>query len=284
MGTELETMNDELTNFVTAFDAGDEASLMKMSGQADQETGPRLGLPRLTINYDAETVEGLTLKRGSWRIWNGSATVYADKVHIRPLMRTYEWSVWDQEEGKFSCKSVQRPGLSGEFPDSAGGNKCGRLSRQEEEALAADDPRVILSRSVNCNQVIYGILDAPDATLADGTPAAVEGMPFVAYFKRSGFRPVRDFIEQQLTRKKILMQKAVIELGTDKQKRGSVTFWTPKLALVKEVSIDDADKELIKQFADTVKGHNDKIMGEYREASKMGMNDEDLDLAQRFAS
>ena len=284
MGTEIQTMNDELNNFLTAFDSGDEEALMKMSGQSEQDSGPRLGLPRLTINYEAETEEGLSLKRGAWRIWNGSAVVYADKVQFRPLMRTYEWSVWNQEEGKFSCKSVQRTGLSGEFPDTAGGNKCGRLSRQEEEQLPSDDPRVLLSRSVSCNQVIYGVLSAADATLADGTPAPVEELPFVAYFKRSGFRPVREFIDQQLTRKKILMQKAVIEMGTDKQKNGGVVYWTPKLSLVKEVSISDADKELIKQFAETVKGHNDSVMQEYRGAAKMSMSDDDIDLSQRFAS
>ena len=284
MGTELSTMNDELNNFVTAFDSGDEEALMKMSGQADVESTPRVGLPRLTINYEAETDEGLPLKRGSWRIWNGSGLSYADKVQIRPLMRTYEWSVWDQEEQKFSCKSVQRTSLSGEFPDSAGGNKCGRLTRAEEEQLAADDPRVILSKSVSCNQVIYGIIDAPDATDASGAAAPLESVPFMAYFKRSGFRPVREFIDTQLTRRKILMQKAVIELGTEKQKNGGVIYWTPKLSLVKEVSITDTDKDLIKQFAETVKGHNDSVMTEYKAAIKMSMNDDDIDLAQRFAS
>jgi len=283
MGTEIQ-MNDEMNQFLAAFDAGDEEALMKMSGQADVDSTPRVGLPRLTINYEAENDEGITLKRGAWRIWNGSGPSYSDKVHIRPLMRTYEWSVWSQDEQKFTCKSVQRPTLSGEFPDNQGGNKCGRLTRAEEEALPDDDPRVILSQSVNCNQVLYGVLDAPDATAADGTKTPLENVPFMAYFKRSGFRPVRDFIDQQLTRRKILMQKAVIELTTEKNKKGSVIFWTPKLSLVKEVSITDADKELIKNFGETVKAHNESVMVEYKAAIKMSMNDEDLDLAQRFAS
>lgn len=283
MGTELQ-MNDELNNFVTAFNTGDEEALMKMSGQADVDSTPRVGLPRLTINYEAENDEGMPLKRGAWRIWNGSGPSYADKVHIRPLMRTYEWSVWDQDEQKFSCKSVQRTNLSGEFPDNAGGNKCGRLTRAEEEQLPTDDPRVLLSKAVSCNQVIYGVIDAPDAVSADGSPTPLENVPFMAYFKRSGFRPVREFIDTQLTKRKILMQKAVIELTTEKQKNGGVIYWTPKLSLVKEVSITDDDKDLIKQFAETVKGHNDSVMSEYKAAIKMTLTDEDVDLAQRFAS
>jgi|TARA_S200002703_G_scaffold136320_1_gene125590 hypothetical protein len=286
MGTELQTINDEMNmdSFIAALDSGSDSDLMKMSGQADEGDGPKMGLPRLTINYDTETDDGVTLKRGAWRVWNGTAPVYADSVHIRPLMRTYEWSHWDQEERKFACKSVQKAKLGGDFPDSLGGNKCGRLSRDEEDSLNPDDPRVLLSKSVNCNQVIYGIMDAPDAIYADGNPAPIENMAFVAYFKRSGFIPVKNFIDQELTRnKKILMQRAVIELTTEKHKKGSVLYWTPKLSLVKEVSITEEDKELLKKFNDTVKGHNDTVFADYKTAQKNMMSADDSDLANRFA-
>lgn len=286
MGTEIQTLNDELNmdSFIAALDSGTDSDLMKMSGQDDGET-PKMGLPRLTINYDAENDDGVTLKRGTWRIWNGSAPVYAEKVHIRPLMRTFEWSHWDQEERTFSCKSIQKPKLSGEFPDSLGGNKCGRLSKDEENSMSPDDPRVLLSKSVSCNQVIYGVLEAPDATYADGTPAPIEDMAFVAYFKRSGFIPVKNFIDQELTRnKKVLMQKAVIEMTTEKHKKGSVLYWTPKLSLVREVSINDKDKELLRKFNDTVKGHNETVFADFKAAQKSMMSADDSDLANRFAS
>ena len=286
MGTEIQTLNDELNmdSFIAALDSGTDSDLMKMSGQDDGET-PKMGLPRLTINYDAENDDGVTLKRGTWRIWNGSAPVYAEKVHIRPLMRTFEWSHWDQEERTFSCKSIQKPKLSGEFPDSLGGNKCGRLSKDEENSMSPDDPRVLLSKSVSCNQVIYGVLEAPDATYADGTPAPIDDMAFVAYFKRSGFIPVKNFIDQELTRnKKVLMQKAVIEMTTEKHKKGSVLYWTPKLSLVREVSINDKDKELLRKFNDTVKGHNETVFADFKAAQKSMMSADDSDLANRFAS
>ena len=286
MGTEIQTLNDELNmdSFIAALDSGTDSDLMKMSGQDDGET-PKMGLPRLTINYDAENDDGVTLKRGTWRIWNGSAPVYAEKVHIRPLMRTFEWSHWDQEERTFSCKSIQKPKLSGEFPDSLGGNKCGRLSKDEENSMSPDDPRVLLSKSVSCNQVIYGVLEAPEATYADGTPAPIEDMAFVAYFKRSGFIPVKNFIDQELTRnKKVLMQKAVIEMTTEKHKKGSVLYWTPKLSLVREVSINDKDKELLRKFNDTVKGHNETVFADFKAAQKSMMSADDSDLANRFAS
>jgi len=284
MSNELQNVNDDLNTFLTAFEEGNESALMEMSGQADGDSKPKMGLPRLTINYETETDDGLQLRRGAWRIWNGSAVTYADTVQVRPLLRTFEWSVWDQEEGRFSCKSVQKNKLAGDFPDTAGGNKCGRLSRQEEEALGQDDPRVLLSRSVNCNQVIYGVLDAPEAALADGTPAPIEAMPFVGYFKRSGFRPVSDFIQKKLTvEKKLVMQKAVIQFETEKQKNGGVVYWTPKLSFVKEVGITDTDKELMKKFGETVIAHNESVFEEYKAAQKATASADDIDLSARLA-
>jgi len=272
-----------LNNFLTAFDEGNEKALMELSGQADGDSKPKMGLPRLTINYEQETDDGISLPLGAWRIWNGSGVVYADDVQIRPLLRTFEWSVWDQEEGRFSCKSVQKNKLGGEFPDTLGGNKCGRLSKQEEEALTPDDPQVLLSRSVNCNQVIYGVMDAPNAKNAQGVAAPIEAMPFIAYFKRSGFRPVSDFIQKQLTDRKIMMQKAVINFTTEKQKNGGVVYWTPKLSLVKEVSITDGDKELMKKFGETVVAHNESVFEDYKQAQKAMSNPADIDLEQRLA-
>jgi len=120
-------------------------------------------------------------------------------------------------------------------------------------------------------------------TLADGTAAPIEAMPFVAYFKRSGFRPVSDFIQKTLTAKKKLMHNVVIELGTEKQKNGGVVYWTPTLALVKEVQFSKDDEALYEQFKDTVKGHNETVFNEYKSAQKATASTDDIDLSARLA-
>ena len=139
-----------------------------------------------------------------------------------------------------------------------------------------------MSRSVNCNQVIYGILDAPKARDAQGVETPIEAMPFVAYFKRSGFKPISDFI-QGLTKQNKLMAQTSILLRTNKQKKGSVTYWTPMPTFDSTVSITDADKELMGTFAETVKGHNENVMNGHREALKLMSDDADIDLAADFA-
>jgi len=277
MGTDLEMVMNEFSVDIS----DDKDALLAALGQDGVAESKQSSLASLRINYDADTEEGHTLKRGTWKVWNGSENVYADSVVINPMLRTFEYSIYDQEEGAFTCRSVQRKKMTEAFPDNNGGLKCGRLTRSEEQDLAEDDPRLLLSKSVTCNIIIYGQLDMKDAVNAAGEASPVENLPFVGYFKRSGFRPMNDFIQQKLG--KIPLPTALVELKTKRMANGGVTYWIPQPELVKEVSFTPERKELMQKFLDTVGAANAKILGEHKEALKQLMSDEDVDLANRLA-
>jgi len=284
LGNELMEMDNDLDSIVAAMSTDNVEEMMKLTGQGGAVT-EKVGLPRLNINYDQETDDGHNLTRGDWKMYLDGRFIFAKEVKLRALLRTYEYSMWDAEanEGKggFSCKSVQKTSFGGMFPDTQGGNKCGRLTRDEEDALDKDDHRYLTSRAVVCNQVIYGRISG-DFTAADGTPCVVTDEPVIAYFKRSGFKPISDFI-QSLTKQNKLMAQTSILLRTNKQKKGSVTYWTPMPTFDSTVSITDSDKELMGTFAETVKGHNENVMNGHREATKLMSDDGDIDLAADFA-
>lgn len=269
------TVMDELDGIVSAFSNDDEEALMQASGQGNQTQ--RTGLPRLSINYDTDTDEGQPLTKGDWKIFVNGRMLFASEVSFRPILRTFEYSLWDAEEGTFACKSVQKPNLSGEFPDDEGGNKCGRLSRDDEET--ASEEVLMRSRAVACNQILYGQISGTFKA-ADGTEVHLTSEPAVAYFKKSGYKPIGDFIDN-LTRQKKLMQKCSILLRTDRKKKGSVTYFIPVPTLSGEVSISDSDKELMGMFGETVKKHNSVVMEKNRQARKL-LADDDLDLADDF--
>lgn len=278
LGTNVAAL-DDVDKLVQAFESGDDQALMDASGQS---TGGnrQVGLPRININYDAEDDEGKPLTRGEWKMMYEGKMIYAPSVDIQILLRTYEYSVWDQETNSFSCKSVQKTVLSGDFPDSLGGNKCGRLTREQEDALSKDDPAYLHSRSVVCNQVIYGKITG-DFVDADGNGVQVVDQPIISYFKRSGFKPVADFIDT-LNKQKKVMQKSVASFSTGKNKKGSVTYWTPVVNFAKAVEIKEEDKELMRMFGDTVKAHNETVTNQYREAVKLVATDDESDLASDF--
>lgn len=278
MGNDLEMVTNEFAIDIS----DDKAALLAALGQDGVTESRQSGPTSLRINYDADTEDGHTLKRGTWKVWNGSENVYADSVVINPMLRTYEYSIYDQEEGAFTCRSVQRKKMTETFPDNSGGMKCGRLTRSEEEGLSEDDPRLLLSKSVTCNIILYGQLDMANAVNAAGEASPVENLPFVGYFKRSGFRPINDFVQQKLGNK-IPLPTSLIELKTKRMANGGVTYWIPQPELIKEVPFTSERKELMQKFYDTVAAANSKIVGEHKEALKQTMSDEDIDLANRLA-
>ncbi len=277
-GTEIANV-DSMDAIVAAFNNDDMEAFMEASGQGGN-TNRQVGLPRLNINYDTETEDGQTLPRGSWKMYLDGRFIYAETVTIRFILRMFEYSLWDQETGTFASKSVQNPTFSGMFPDTVGGNKCGRLTRDEENAMDKDDPAYLASRAVVCNQVIYGKISGTFKDAA-GNEVEVKDNPVVAYFKRSGFKPISDFISG-LAKQKKLMQKCEVSLTTHRHKNGSVTFWTPVPTLAGEVDISQEDKDLMAMFVDTVKGHNENVMNQHREAVKLVADDDDIDLAADF--
>ena len=129
LGNELMEMDNDLDGIVAAMSSDNVEEMMKLTGQGGAVT-ERVGLPRLNINYDQETDDGHNLTRGDWKMYLDGRFIFAKEVKLRAMLRTYEYSMWDAEanEGKggFSCKSVQKTAFGGMFPDTQGGNKCGR--------------------------------------------------------------------------------------------------------------------------------------------------------------
>ena len=63
IGTDVMNMND-MDAIVNAFNNDDMETFMEASGQGGN-SNRQVGLPRLNINYDAETEDGQTLPRGA---------------------------------------------------------------------------------------------------------------------------------------------------------------------------------------------------------------------------
>mgnify|MGYP007032658191 FL=1 len=284
-GTQIQEMYSEMDALVAALQNDNTDELKKLTGQGEGG-GDRVGLPRLGINYDQETEDGNPLTRGHWKIMVDGEFLYAPEVKIQSLMRMFEYSMWDAEanegRGGFSCKSVQKPSFGGTFPDTEGGNKCGRLTRDEEEKLSDQDPAYLKSRAVICNQVIYGTISGTFKTGA-GKEVKVDKKPMIAYFKKSGFKPIADFING-LGRQDTVMAQCEITLRTHKNKKGSVTYWTPVPTLSGTVGLSEDDKHLVVKFDQTIRAHNDSVLREFKEAQKLLLSEDDSDLASDFAN
>lgn len=271
---ELSVMETSSEKMLEAIKAGNVEDLLRLSGQTEIDQ-PKVGLSRLNINYETDTDDGHTLKKGAWKVYYDGEFVYADSIKFRPLLRRYEWSVWDQEEGKFSSRSVQTESLDYQFPDTTGGNKCGRLTKSEEEQLGDDHPKTLASRLATCNQVFYALIDM-DGKNAEGKQVKITNYPVLTYFKRSGFRPAREAI---LKLGDTPMFNVEFELTTQRQKMGSVTYFTPVFTKSGDAKVDI---DMMKMFLETINASNSVIMEQHKEALKAKASEEEVDLAADF--
>ena len=79
-----------------------------------------------------------------------------------------------------------------------------------------------------------------------------------------------------------IMQKVWIKLTTNRQKKGSLNYFVPVPTFSSECEITEDDKALMKKYAETVKAHNENIMEQYRETTKLNSPAEDANLAGDF--
>ena len=261
------------------FDNLSDEQLMNLTGQGLVGGDSSSVLSRLSINYQAEDENDKPLPRGWFSLRVGDKTVYAKTVDFRMFLRLYSYSYWDNTEDTFVA-SVQRPTLSDEFPDIQGGYKCGKLSKEELAELNDTDSKKVLSNQVKCNQVIYGVANINDGKYTDDTKfEPIVEHPCVFYAKGVNYVPFQKVIGN-LAKQRKPMIRALISLVTKKQKTVGNTFFIVEPTVKTMVdAINDKDKSLLKEFAETVSAVNESIMEKHREAVKLKPKNSDHSLA-----
>ena len=262
---ELITLQNQ--DFSDIIQSGSEKDLQKLLG-SEETTTSESGLARISINYATEDDDDNSLPRGFYKLYDpaSKSTVYAKDAKLRPFVRTYMYNVWDNEESQFSCRTVQGKRMGDAFYDTSGGEKCGRLTKQEIEGLTNDSPVLIQQKSIKCTQVIYGL-----ATIAGQTATkedkALENIPAVWYVKGASFIPVADWFKS-IDKQKKLYATVIGKLETVKQKRGGNQFWISRATSVDKKDFTKKDRGLLETFVGEIVRHNAEIMNKHSEAKK----------------
>ena len=149
----VENVENQALSVATNIDNLSDAELMRLTGQTDGGGPSGSVLSRLSINYDTEDENENPLPRGHFVLKLDGENVYAKDVKFRAFIRLYAYSYWDNSSQEFTS-SVQMPSLGDQFADSSGTYKCGKLSREQIEALADNDPQKVIQSSIKCNQVL----------------------------------------------------------------------------------------------------------------------------------
>ena len=270
-----------MSDMITMDDLTEEnmAKLAAMVGQTETRSNVQQGLPRLAIEQQADNDDGEPLPKGSFRIRLDNNTVYAKEITVRMFVRYYSYDLWNQQSPEDSIRTVLAPSLSDDFPDTSGGMKCGKLNKQEVEALSTNSLEHAKQKSIKCTQVVYGIITgAKDATDTTGEAVDLKGTPFIWSARGSAFMPVANYIREVPSNKIIFGQK--VNIATKRNKNGGITYCTPVFDKPQPVKIVDEDVETLNTFMKDIERWNERVLKQYNERKENVLAMDDLDVAK----
>ena len=270
-----------MSDMITMDDLNEEnmAKLAAMVGQTETRSNVQQGLPRLAIEQQADNDDGEPLPKGSFRIRLDNNTVYAKEITVRMFVRYYSYDLWNQNSPEDSVRTVLSPSLSDDFPDTSGGMKCGKLNKQEVEALSTNSLEHAKQKSIKCTQVIYGVIaGAKDATDTTGEAVDLKGTPFIWSARGSAFMPVANYIREVPSNKIIFGQK--VSIATKRNKNGGITYYTPVFDKPQPVKIVDEDVETLNTFMKDIERWNERVLNQYNERKENVLAMDDLDVAK----
>ena len=255
------------------------AKLAAMVGQTETRATTTQGLPRLAIEQQADNDDGEPLPKGSFRIRLDNSTVYAKEITVRIFVRYYSYDLWNQNSPEDSIRTVLAPSLSDDFPDTSGGMKCGKLSKQEVEDLAPNSLEHATQKSIKCTQGVYGgNTGATNATDNAGDTVDLAGTPFIWSARGSAFMPVANYIREVPSNKIIFGQK--VKIATKRNKNGGITYYTPAFYEPQAVKISDEDVETLNTFIQDIERANERVLKLYNERKENVLAMDDLDVAK----
>ena len=270
-----------MSDMITMDDLTEEnmAKLAAMVGQTETRSNVQQGLPRLAIEQQADNDDGEPLPKGSFRIRLDNNTVYAKEITVRMFVRYYSYDLWNQQSPEDSIRTVLAPSLSDDFPDTSGGMKCGKLNKQEVEALSTNSLEHAKQKSIKCTQVVYGVITgAKDATDTTGEAVDLKGTPFIWSARGSAFMPVANYIREVPSNKIIFGQK--VSIATKRNKNGGITYYTPVFDKPQPVKIVDEDVETLNTFMKDIERWNERVLKQYNERKENVLAMDDLDVAK----
>jgi hypothetical protein len=267
----------------TKIDDITEENLRKLIGQSSDMSSGGV-FPRLSINHSTEDDDGNSIPRGFFMIRNGSGrSVFAPKVTYRPFVRTFMYSVWDNDNNQFGSQTIQSRSMNDLFYDTSGGLKCGKLAPDRLRTLDEHSPEAVLQKGIKCVQVLYGLVTIDAGQDATGKPQTVKDQPSIWYVRGSSFIRISDWVKTLEAQRK-LMPTATAELTTVKGKRGGNIYYGANAKTVRFGKFTKDDQALLLQFFESVNSFNDKIMESHRTNKKLKDNADDNILEARLSN
>lgn len=245
------------------------AAVMAATGQGEVN---QIGLPLLRVNYDAEWAseddpdDVVQLVRGVYKMTfnpdGGSSrvTVYAKTAKLQPLFSGFRYSVYDNDEKKYTLETSIFRGWGDTLFDSQGrearasGKKVGYKDKYKADPIIS---------KLKCQNICMGLVTLVDAKDMNGESHKVVNMPVMYTPQGANFMPYREKIDS-LTKENKLMHEHSFTMKTRREKNDGVTYFVSEYELdKKQIPLDKTTFDHMREFNDIINGINTSVKDKF---------------------
>ena len=253
-----------MSNEITNLDNLSSDKIMSFIGQ-DASVDPKLA--KLSINKQSEDDAGNKLQVGTFRLDGTTAgTVIGKPILFRPLLTTYQYKKYDEDNEENNYKSVMFTSWTDPIPDTNGTQKCGSVAKADRDKL--DPIEKLEQNKITCYKHTWGLATMKGLS-PEGKELSVTDEPVLYTARGTNFIPIVEVLRGLSKRGKIMYNSIIEFYDTEKQTKGSNTWYIGKIRdTFKHADFTDKDKETLKGFLEIVKSENDYVLSEHNAKQK----------------
>lgn len=265
----------------------DQSLLEELIGSTENETNYP---PILKVNYSAEDDETdadgncIKLNLGWFVVTQNNNAVYIKEPKFRVFMQRIQYVRYNSKDEEFDCKTILSPDAFGEFPDTDGTLRCGKLTnKQLEENPSAKHGFDTETSKVTCNRILYGVLSGTGVDKY-GEAIEVTELP-VAYPMRGSNFMSYESAAKEFSGKSKAHYNFDLKLSTKREKNGSVVYYVVSMIpdFSNPVPFSNDNLDTLKYFRNLVDDENRYVMGQYSKKNSGEFVDGESEVADLLA-
>ena len=237
--------------------------------------------PKLGTNKEPEDDNGVRLPLGAYTVMYKDKPIYMTETKVRlGHHELYRFSRYNDKEKKMACVTTYETNpFKGEFPDSLGTFRCGKVTGKAVAELTEEE-KDLNAKKGKYQLVIFCQVDISHAVYADGSRVVDSDTPeyYSVSMAFSGTRAVEvgNQFNKEIFKTFNRFEKHVQLIKAVKEKTGDNTYYVPQFKLGDDSGFptDISYIEYIEHIEAGINGENAKILEAHVNANK---SDSDYD-------
>lgn len=239
----------------------------------------------LNINKHAEDDDGNPTPVGTYSSYSPEhqAPVFFPTAEFRPLMRAFQYRVWNADKQEYSNRSIMFKSWSDEAFDEQGGLACGKVAKRKLDQLTDAEKEV--QKKIKARIILFGLLNATGQT-AKGVAVEFANTPVMWSASGSSFMLLSEPIDR-LDRVPMFTKSFSLAKPTRK-KEGQTVWYVPTFDWsAAAFKLDEAAIDGIKKAQAYIDETNAEIISKWtavksKQSKTSALNAEAIDITKEL--